>query len=181
MGLFISRALQGLFTQAEESKILMVGLDCAGKTTILYSMKLGDVVTTVPTLGFNVESVQHRNVTFNVWDMGGQEKLRHLWRHYYDGVKGIIFVVDSNDTARIDEARDTLHSMLGAEELGDAALLVLCNKQDLPQALKPSQVADKLGLSSVKRQWHVQATTATTGTGLYEGLEWLSGRMSEKR
>ena len=74
-----------------------VGLDAAGKTTILYKLKLGEVVTTIPTIGFNVETVHYKNITFTVWDVGGQDKIRPLWRHYYEDAQGLIFVVDSTN------------------------------------------------------------------------------------
>ena len=73
----------------------MLGLDAAGKTTILYKLHIGEVLSTVPTLGFNVEKVQYKNVVFTVWDVGGQEKLRPLWRHYFNNTDALIFVVDS--------------------------------------------------------------------------------------
>merc|ERR1711966_381525 len=103
----------------KEMRILMVGLDAAGKTTILYKLKLGEVVTTIPTIGFNVETVDYKNISFNVWDVGGQDKIRPLWRHYYEGANGIIFVVDSNDSDRIEEAKGELDQMLVEEELKD--------------------------------------------------------------
>ena len=106
----------------------MVGLDAAGKTTILYKLKLGEVVTTIPTIGFNVETVEYKNISFTVWDVGGQDKIRLLWRHYYQNTQGIIFVVDSNDRDRADDAKEELHRMLGEDELKDAVLLVMANK-----------------------------------------------------
>ena len=118
----------------KDMRILMVGLDAAGKTTILYKLKLGEVVTTIPTIGFNVETVEYKNISFTVWDVGGQDKIRNLWRHYYQNTQGLIFVVDSNDKARIDDAKTELHKMLQEEELKDADLLVFANKQDLPHA-----------------------------------------------
>merc|ERR1712014_221302 len=101
-------------------RILMVGLDAAGKTTILYKLKLGEVVTTVPTIGFNVESVKYKNISFTVWDMGGQDKIRNLWRVYLKGSAGIIFVVDSTDKMRITEARHELTKLLEEEDLKGA-------------------------------------------------------------
>ena len=89
----------------QEKRILMVGLDAAGKTTILYKLKLGEVVTTIPTIGFNVETVEYKNISFTVWDVGGQDKIRPLWRHYYQNTNGLIFVVDSNDKERIDAGK----------------------------------------------------------------------------
>jgi len=159
----------------KEARILMVGLDAAGKTTILYKLKLGEIVTTIPTIGFNVETVQYKKVSFTVWDVGGQDKIRPLWRHYFQNTQGLIFVVDSNDRERIGEAAEELNKMLREEELKDVVILVLANKQDLPNAMSVSEVTDKLGLHSLgARKWYIQSTCATTGDGLYEGLEWLA-------
>nr|CAG8440785.1 8868_t:CDS:2 [Entrophospora candida] len=156
-------------------RILMVGLDAAGKTTILYKLKLGEIVTTIPTIGFNVETVEYKNISFTVWDVGGQDKIRPLWRHYFQNTQGIIFVVDSNDRERISEAREELQRMLNEDELRDALLLVFANKQDLPNAMNAAEITDKLGLHSLRqRHWYIQATCATSGDGLYEGLEWLT-------
>jgi len=150
-------------------------------------------VTTIPTIGFNVETVEYKNISFTVWDVGGQDKIRPLWRHYYQNTQGIIFVVDSNDRERIGgqnddsgndqhTAREELHHMLAEDELRDAVLLVLANKQDLPNALSVSDVTNKLGLNQIRnRQWYIQATCATTGDGLYEGLDWLSSTLNNKK
>ncbi|KAH8852237.1 ADP-ribosylation factor 1 [Schistosoma japonicum] len=129
MGGFFT-SLRNYFNKME-ARILMVGLDAAGKTTILYKLKLGEVVTTIPTIGFNVETLQYKNINLTVWDVGGQDKIRPLWRHYFQNTQGLIFVVDSNDSERIGEAADELHRMLREDELRDAVLLVLANKQVL--------------------------------------------------
>lgn len=101
-------------------------------------MKLSNQdVTTIPTVGFNVESVTYKNVKFNVWDVGGQDKIRPLWRHYYSGTQGLIFVVDSSDTARMEEARSELHKIINDREMKDALLLVFANKQDIPGRMFP--------------------------------------------
>ena len=123
----LHQAFQSLLRK-RECRILMVGLDAAGKTTILYKLKLGEVVTTIPTIGFNVESVEYKNLAFNVWDVGGQDKIRLLWRHYYPNTQGVIFVVDSADPSRIGEARDEIHRMMADDELREAVLLH-CGKQ----------------------------------------------------
>ncbi|CAL5371029.1 unnamed protein product [Camellia sinensis] len=204
MGMAISRLLKMLFAK-KEMRILMVGLDAAGKTTILYKLKLGEIVTTIPTIGiqcgserdgqpakvvrldigvtlcFNVETVEYKNVSFTVWDVGGQDKIRPLWRHYFQNTQGLIFVVDSNDRERILEARDELHRMLNEDELRDATLLVFANKQDLPNAMNVAEITDKLGLNSIhQRHWYIQSACATSGQGLYEGLDWLSSKISTK-
>merc|ERR1712072_1010538 len=111
MGLAFTKLWQRMIS-IKEMRILMVGLDAAGKTTILYKLKLGEVVTTIPTIGFNVETVEYKNISFTVWDVGGQDKIRKLWRHYYQNTQGIIFVVDSNDRDRIEDAREELVRML---------------------------------------------------------------------
>lgn len=98
---------------------------------ILYKLKLGQSVTTIPTVGFNVETVTYKNVKFNVWDVGGQDKIRPLWRHYYTGTQGLIFVVDCADRDRIDEARQELHRIINDREMRDAIILIFANKQDL--------------------------------------------------
>lgn len=160
----------------------MVGLDAAGKTTILYKLKLGEVVTTIPTIGFNVETVEYKNINFTVWDVGGQDKIRPLWRHYYQNTQGLIFVVDSNDRDRIIEARDELTKMLNEDEMRDAILLVFANKQDLPNAMNAAEITDKLQLNSLRnRQWYIQSTCATSGDGIYEGFDWLSKAIADKK
>ena len=130
MGNFAS-VFKRLISSKKDIRILMVGLDAAGKTTILYKLKLGENVTTIPTIGFNVETVEYKNINFTVWDVGGQDKIRPLWRHYYTNTQAVIFVVDCNDRDRIAEAKDELHRMLQEEDLRDADLLVLANKQVL--------------------------------------------------
>jgi len=178
MGMTISSLLKR-FLGGKDMQILMVGLDAAGKTTILYKLKLGEIVTTIPTIGFNVETVEYKNINFTVWDVGGQDKIRPLWRHYFQNTQGLIFVVDSNDRERVKEARAELEKMLSEDELRDAALLVFANKQDLPNAMSVAELTDKLGLHSLKRKWFIQAACATTGDGLYEGLDWLSNSLSK--
>ncbi|KAA0061085.1 ADP-ribosylation factor 2-like [Cucumis melo var. makuwa] len=212
MGLTFAKLFSRLFAK-KEMRILMVGLDAAGKTTILYKLKLGEIVTTIPTIGiippflsffvynsvftllnrlrshsrgatrlrFNVETVEYKNISFTVWDVGGQDKIRPLWRHYFQNTQGLIFVVDSNDRDRVVEARDELHRMLNEDELRDAVLLVFANKQDLPNAMNAAEITDKLGLHSLRqRHWYIQSTCATSGEGLYEGLDWLSNNIANK-
>ena len=181
MGLAFSGLWQRMFGK-EDRRILMVGLDAAGKTTILYKLKLGEIVTTIPTIGFNVETVEYKNISFTVWDVGGQDKIRPLWRHYYQNTQGLIFVVDSNDRDRVDDAKEELHRMLNEDELRDAVVLVFANKLDLPQAMPAAEVADKLGLQQMRnRNWYIQSTCATTGDGLYEGHDWLGRTLSRKK
>ncbi|XP_059385886.1 ADP-ribosylation factor 4-like isoform X2 [Carassius carassius] len=178
MGNYFSQIFSRLFAK-KQVRLLMVGLDAAWKTTVLYKLKLGEVVTTIPTIGFNVETVEYENISFTVWDVGGQTKIRGLWKYQY--TEGLIFVVDSCDRDRIETAAEELKAMLAEDEMRDAVLLVLANKQDLPKAMAVPELTDRLGLHTLRgRQWFVQATCAVQGSGLYEGLDWLSDQLSRR-
>lgn len=162
----------------KEMRVLMLGLDSAGKTTILYKLKLGQNVSTIPTVGFNVETVTFKKVKFNVWDVGGQDKIRPLWRHYFAGTQALVFVVDSSDRERIEEARTELLRIITDREMKNAVLLVFANKTDLPKAMDVEEVTEKLGLHKLRdRNWHVQTSCAITGDGLLDGLSWLNSQI----
>lgn len=181
MGLSFS-SIWNRFAGFKEAKLMMVGLDAAGKTTILYKLKLGEVVTTIPTVGFNVEQVEYKNIRMTVWDIGGQDKIRKLWRYYYQGVQGIIFVVDSSDRDRVEDAREELDKLMTADELRDASVLVYANKQDLPGAMRASELADKLRLRDLRSgRWFIQSACAVSGDGIYEGLDWLSKAVQQQK
>merc|ERR1712031_95986 len=181
MGLVFTKLWDRLAGKTD-MRILMVGLDGAGKTTVLFKLKLGEVVTTIPTIGFNVETVEYKNITFTMWDVGGQEKIRPLWRHYCQGTNGLIYVVDSNDRDRIEDAREELEKMLNEDEMADAVVLVFANKQDLPNAMPAAEITEKLGLRTLRnRQWFIQSACATTGEGLYEGIDWMSRALSARK
>lgn len=112
--------------------------------------------------------------------MGGQDKIRPLWRHYFQNTQGVIFVVDSNDRDRFDEARDELRKMMVEEELRDAYLLVFANKQDLPNAASTAEIVNALGLPDLKhREWYIMSCCATNGAGLFEGLDWLADKLRQ--
>jgi len=182
MGNFLT-AIKDVFDRigTKERRILILGLDAAGKTTIVYKLKLGLVVTTIPTIGFNVENVQYKNINFTVWDIGGQDKIRPLWRHYYEHTDAMIWVVDSNDRERMVEAGATLQKVLKDDLLQKIPLLVYANKQDLPDALSIAEISEVLNMQQFKqRSWFIQSTSATTGDGLYEGLDWLAKCLNTK-
>eukprot|EP01084_Bolivina_argentea_P162409 282653_1 len=139
--------------------ILMCGCDSAGKTTILYKLKIGEIVTQIPTIGFNIETVSHKikNLTlkFTVWDVAGAQKLHLLWRHYFNDCKALIWVVDSNDKYRIDSehsSRSELHEYFLTDPLlKDIVILIFANKQDLPCAMSVKEVQDRLGMTQFIR------------------------------
>ena len=156
MGILISTLIDRFFP-ASPARIIMLGLDNAGKTTVLYKLKLGEVVTTIPTIGFNVESVQYKHINFTVWDVGGQTKIRPLWQHYFENSDAVIFVVDSQDRGRLAEAKEELDGVLNDDRLRNATLLVFNNKQDMPNAATTTEVTEKLGLRNRReREWFIQ-------------------------
>ena len=164
-----------------EARILMLGLDAAGKTTILYKLKLNETVSSIPTIGFNVETVTPvKNVTFTVWDVGGQDKIRPLWKHYFNNTEGLVYVVDSSDRARVNESREELQWILDSDEMRGVPVVILANKQDLPGALPPSDISSKLGMHQMRgREWYIQGTCATNGDGLFEGMNELAKLVKE--
>ena len=179
----MSEALKNVLSSFSDrhAKILMLGLDAAGKTTVLYKLKLNETVSTIPTIGFNVETVQPiKNVSFTVWDVGGQDKIRPLWRHYFIGCEGLIYVVDSSDKSRFAEAQNELEWILDSDEMAGVPLVILANKQDLPQAVSPADIAVKLGLDKVRnRKWHIQGTSALSGEGVFQAMQELSMLVKE--
>ncbi|DAZ94481.1 TPA: hypothetical protein N0F65_003415 [Lagenidium giganteum] len=175
MGNVLSQLLSRVFSQLQGHKrILLLGLDAAGKTTLLYKLKLGEAVHTIPTIGFNVETIEYKNIEFTAWDVGGQSKLRPLWKHYYHGADAVVFVVDAADRHRVDEAAAELYNMFQCDELRDTMLLVYANKQDLPGCMSATDVHSALNLKAVTRNpTFVQPAIAVSGEGVFEGMEWL--------
>ncbi|KAL0383217.1 UNVERIFIED_CONTAM: ADP-ribosylation factor 1 [Sesamum calycinum] len=165
------------------------GLDNAGKTTILYRLQMGEVVSTIPTIGFNVETVQYNNIKFQVWDLESNWFVnimkvfilllkRPYWRCYFPNTQAIIYVVDSSDTDRLVVAKEEFHAILEEEELKGAVVLLFANKQDLPGALDDAAITEALELHKIKnRQWAIFKTSAIKGEGLFEGLDWLSNTL----
>lgn len=158
---------------------MLVGPEASGKSTILCKVNLRDVVPTVPTVGFKVESVEYKDFRFTVWEHRAtmdDNKAHQIWRRNYAGTNGIVFVVDSSNADALAKARVDLHSMMLEEELAEAAVLVVANKQDLPNAQSAEEVCDKLGLEDLpgNQRWFLQPASAVHGDGLYEGLDWLA-------
>lgn len=131
-----------------EKRILMLGLDNAGKTTIVYTLKLSQpVVVTMPTIGFNVETIEFTpSLNMVIWDIGGQDKLKSLWYHYYEDSAALIFVIDSADTARFGIVREEIQKLNCESKLKDIPFLFVCNKQDMPNAKKTTEISKELGI-----------------------------------
>lgn len=178
MGNWITGVWDRLFGEKREFKLCIVGLDAAGKTTILNRMRFDEVMQTAPTIGVNTEDIQVRNVNIKVFDLAGQEKMRNVWKYYYSSIEGIIFVIDSTRADRIQEAKDELLSVLANEEAKHIPCLVFANKQDLPGAVRSSEVIEMLGIADYVNKKpvsivRVQESSATLDQGLFEGFEWM--------
>lgn len=155
-------------------RILLLGLDNAGKTTILKRFNGENIDEISPTLGFNIKTIEHRGFQLNFWDVGGQKSLRSYWRNYFESTDGLVWVVDSADRMRLDACKEELNKLLQEERLAGATLLVLANKQDMPGALSPREISDVLDLDAIKtHHWSVVGVSAVTGEKLLPAIDWL--------
>ncbi|ELR25449.1 Arl5family small GTPase [Acanthamoeba castellanii str. Neff] len=174
MGVLFSKVWQAFFSY-DEFKVIIVGLNNAGKTTTLYKLLLNEVVATAPTIGSNVEEIVYKNIKFVMWDIGGQEAVRSSWTTYYVNTHAVILVVDSTDRKNVKIVKEELEKMLRHESLRTAKILVFANKQDLKGAMTSAELSDALNLHAVKdHDWHIQACCALTGEGLFAGMDWLA-------
>ncbi|KAJ1370048.1 ADP-ribosylation factor-like protein 2 [Parelaphostrongylus tenuis] len=157
-----------------EIRVLILGLDNAGKTTVTKKFLGEDLTSIEPTLGFNIMTVEFKGFTINFWDVGGQKSLRSYWRNYFEQTDALIWVVDSGDEERLLACRDELRSLLSEERLLGASLLVLANKQDLHSALRVAEIAKLLELDEIKsHHWRIYGCSAITGENLLEAVEWM--------
>ena len=152
----------------------MLGLDHSGKTSILLWLKFGKPMNCGGYgVGFNVETIQHRRCKLTIWDVSGQDRVRALWPHYYERMQALIYVVDSHNRQRLEEAADCLHRVASDERLRDIPVLVFANKQDLPNALPSGRLAELLRLDELEQSSHVQPCCYNREGELHEGLDWL--------
>ncbi|CCW65678.1 unnamed protein product [Phytomonas sp. EM1] len=171
----------GFIPDNRKIRVLILGLDNAGKTSILYKLHLGTVTSTVPTVGFNLETVEYKNISFEVWDLGGQSGIRPYWRCYFSDTDAVVYVVDSTDKDRMGVAKYELYGLLDEDELRKSVLLIFANKQDLPGASSEVEVMQQLGVTSIiDRPWTVIKCSSKTGEGLVEGMDWLVDKLREK-
>ncbi|XP_063694919.1 ADP-ribosylation factor-like protein 5A [Bolinopsis microptera] len=176
MGLLMTKLWQ--YFSNSEYKVIVVGLDNAGKTTILYHLLMDEVVHTSPTIGSNVEEITWRNIKFIMWDIGGQDSLRQSWATYYSNTNFVFMVIDSSDRERLSVAKDELYKMLNHEDLRKSSLLIYANKQDVKDCLTTTQISQTLNLKSIKdHAYHIQPCCALSGEGLHQGLEWVTSQI----
>lgn len=155
-------------------RILMLGLDNAGKTTIVKKIMNEDINSISPTLGFIIKTIEYEGYKLNIWDVGGQKTLRTYWKNYFEKTDTLIWVVDATDRERIGDCRRELESLLLQERLLGASLLVFKNKSDVPGSMTEEEVRQGLQLDSIKtHKWTIMACSAMTGMNLQEGLQWV--------
>lgn len=165
-------------------RILIVGLDSAGKTSLLHRVSIDAYVTTVPTIGFNLERFEAADGTLvaMLWDVGGQSRMRALWEHYYSGTQAIIFVIDASDRSRFAEAATELRRVLSSPRLDSIEfLLVLANKNDRPNASTNADIAEALALDAVTVPHAIHSCSAVTADGIDGALAQMKGAIFESK
>ena len=178
MGFLISKILEFFTKNRNNFKIIILGMQNAGKTTILYRLSLGQLVKTTPTIGSNVEELTYNNVKFQAWDLGGQESTRSVWDVYYMNTDAIVYVIDSIDEEYYEESKTQFHKMLNNPALKNATILIFANKQDLPGAKTVNKLIEDYGFDKIKSHiWHIQSCSALKGEGLVTGIKWLSEQL----
>ena len=178
MGFILSKILEFFTKSRNNFKIIILGMQNAGKTTILYRLSLGQLVKTTPTIGSNVEELTYNNVKFQAWDLGGQESTRSVWDVYYMNTDAIVYVIDSIDDEYYEESKTQFHKMLNNPALKNATILIFANKQDLPGAKTVNKLIEDYGFDKIKSHiWHIQSCSALKGEGLVTGIKWLSEQL----
>ncbi len=178
MGFLFSKILEFFTKNRNNFKIIILGLQEAGKTTILYRLSLGQFVQTSPTIGSNVEELTYNNVKFQAWDLGGQESIRALWDVYYVNTDAVIYVIDSKDDENFEISKSEFYKVLANKNLKNSVILIFANKQDLPGAKNINKIIEDYELNKIKDHiWHIQPCSAVNGEGLVNGIKWLSDQL----
>ena len=165
----------------KEFRIILLGVDDSGKTKIFSQLKNYKNPEAIPTIGFNIEIIYYKDIQLTIYDVGGQDKLRVLWKHHYKLSDGIIFVLDSTDNDNIEDAAVELKKMFIDEDLYECPILVMANKQDLSGAFSPAEIINKFGFGEIdRRKFHVIGTSVITGEGIEEGLDWIVDALIKK-
>ena len=173
--------IHSIYAHCRAYKVLLLGLDVAGKTTILYRLKMNQTIMTIPTIGLNVEHIKYKKINTIIWDLGGQDKIRPLWKHYYKNTEAVIFVIDAYDVHKYDEAKRELHLIMSDEALKNVPILILVNKIDLMPTKNINMFIDLFDINKFPDHlWCIQCTSAINGEGLKEGFDWLCNKMKEK-
>ncbi|XP_015205156.1 ADP ribosylation factor like GTPase 3, like 1 isoform X2 [Lepisosteus oculatus] len=176
----VQKKLKG--STEQELRIVLLGLDNAGKTTLLKKLASEDVNTITPTQGFNIKSVASNGMKLNVWDIGGQRKIRPFWKKYLENTDLLIYVIDSADKKRFEETGQELSELIEEENLKGVPVLIFANKQDLVSAAPASEIAEGLNLHTYRdREWQIQACSALSGEGVQDGMNWICNNIVNKK
>lgn len=166
--------LRSLKKTDTEHRILLLGLDNAGKTSILKKLADEEITHIMPTQGFNIKSIAKDGFKLNVWDIGGQKSIRPYWQNYFPNTDALVYVIDSADINRVEETGVELNELLDDEKLSGVPVLVLANKQDMVNAQSAKDIATALNLVNIRdRAWQINACSAKTGDGLDNAFKWL--------
>ncbi|XKL66306.1 hypothetical protein PGB90_009726 [Kerria lacca] len=185
MGL-LDKLIGAFGLKKKEARILVLGLNNSGKSTLLNQLKNEDskiISEVVPTVGFNVEKFKNQNVGFTAFDMSGQGRYRELWENYYKDCEGIIFVIDSSDKLRLAVVKDELDLLIQHPDIVAKCIpiLFLANKKDLRDGMSSIKIASSLHLERIQdKPWHICTTNALSGEGLQEGIQWLTQQICDK-
>ena len=178
MGFILSKIIEFFSRNRNNFKIIILGMQNAGKTTILFRLSLGQLVKTAPTIGSNVEEINYDNVKFQAWDLGGQESTRSLWDVYYMNTDAVVYVIDSHDDEYYEESKIQFHKLLNNQMLKNSIILIFANKQDKPGAKNVNKLIEDYELDKIKDHiWHIQPCSALKGEGLITGIKWLSEQL----
>ncbi|CAI0403418.1 unnamed protein product [Linum tenue] len=172
-----------------EFHVLILGIDKAGKTTLLEKLKTvysnseglpHDRI--VPTVGLNIGRLEVSNSKLVFWDLGGQIGLRSIWEKYYEEAHAVVYVIDAACPSRFEDAKSALEKVLRHDDLRGAPLLVLANKQDLPDAVTAEELGRYLDLKKLdERVYMFEAVSAYDGLGIKGSLEWLVEAMERSK
>ncbi|XP_038605841.1 ADP-ribosylation factor-like protein 14 [Tachyglossus aculeatus] len=171
-------------TVNKQNRILLLGLDSSGKSTLLYKLKLATDVVTTPTIGFNVEMIEmEKKISLTIWDVGGQKGMRTYWRYYCENIDGLVYVVDSSDKRSLEDSKREFQNVLKYENIKNVPVVLLANKQDLPGALSAEEIIKKFNMEKYcgDRKWYVQPCCALSGDGLVEGFRKITGFVKSHR
>ena len=172
MGLL--RFLRKLKLKEKEMRILFLGLDNAGKSSVIKAFMGQSIDDLSPTLGFEIKTVECQGYRLSCWDVGGQSTIRAYWRNYFEATDGVVWVVDSTDRERMALCKKELDSILKQERLANASLLIFANKQDVGGAMQSEEIRNILDLDRIKRRhWSIVPCSAATRTGVEQGITWI--------
>ena len=162
--------------KSKDCKVVMLGLDNAGKTTVLNTLAQGNNYEIAPTRGFNVQSLKTKDLTLQVHDVGGQASTWRLWPSFLTNVDVLVFVIDSSDRSRLHEVARAMKFLLTNDKLSGIPMLLWANKQDLLNAMTPSEIVHSLDLQLIKdRSFQVIGCSTRDKVGLADGVDWIHG------